>query len=42
MKETRRRYDGILDAVREAREAYAPFMTILRDPWTYLGHDLNP
>lgn len=42
MGETRRQYDGILDAVREAREAYEPFITSLKDQWTYLGHDLNP
>jgi chromosome segregation ATPase len=42
MAETRGQFDGILDAVREAREAYEPFMTSLKDQWTYLGHDLNP
>jgi uncharacterized coiled-coil DUF342 family protein len=42
MAETRGKFDGILDAVRDAREAYEPFMTSLKDQWTYLGHDLNP
>jgi hypothetical protein len=42
MKETRGQFDGILDAVGKAREAYEPFMTDLKDQWTYLGHDLNP
>ncbi len=42
MTETRAQFDGILEAVREAREAYEPFMTSLKDQWTYLGHDLNP
>jgi hypothetical protein len=42
MTEMRGQFDGILDAVREAREAYEPFMTSLKDQWTYLGHDLNP
>jgi hypothetical protein len=42
MTETRGQFDGILNAVREAREAYEPFMKDLKDQWTYLGHDLNP
>jgi len=42
MTETRSQFDGILDAVREAREAYEPFTTALKDQWTYLRHDLNP
>jgi F0F1-type ATP synthase membrane subunit b/b' len=42
MAETRGQFDGILDAVDEAREAYGPFMTSMKDQWTYLGHDLNP
>ncbi len=41
MTETRDQFDGILDSVREARKAYEPFMTGLKDQWTYLGHDLN-
>ncbi len=41
MTETRGQFDGILDSVRVAREAYEPFMTSLKDQWTYLGHDLN-
>jgi hypothetical protein len=42
MTETRSKYDGILEAVTAARDAYEPFMTGLKDQWTYLGHDLNP
>lgn len=42
MTETRGQFDGILESVRTAREAYEPFMTSLKDQWTYLGHDLNP
>jgi hypothetical protein len=42
MTETRAKYDGILEAVTTARDAYEPFMTSLKDQWTYLGHDLNP
>jgi hypothetical protein len=42
MTEMRGQFDGVLEAVREAREAYEPFMTSLKDQWTYLGHDLNP
>jgi chromosome segregation ATPase len=41
MTETRTRFDGVLDSVREARESYEPFMKSLNDQWTYLGHDLN-
>jgi len=41
MAETRGHFDGILDSVREARGAYEPFMTSMKDQWTYLGHDLN-
>ncbi len=41
MTETRRQFDGVLDSVRVAREAYEPFMKSLKDQWTYLGHDLN-
>lgn len=42
MKETREKYDGVLETVRTARDAYGPFMASLNDQWTYLGHDLNP
>lgn len=42
MTETRAQLDGIMAAVREAREAYEPFMTRMKDQWVYLGHDLNP
>ena len=41
MAETRAQFDGVLAAVGESREAYEPFMTSLKDQWTYLGHDLN-
>ena len=41
MAETRRQFDGVLAAVSKAREEYEPFMTNLKDQWTYLGHDLN-
>jgi ElaB/YqjD/DUF883 family membrane-anchored ribosome-binding protein len=41
MTETRAQFDGILDSVNEARGAYEPFMTNMKDQWTYLGHDLN-
>ena len=42
MAETRARFDGILAAANEARDAYEPFMANLKDQWTYLGSDLNP
>jgi hypothetical protein len=42
MAETRGKFDGILAAVGDARGAYEPFMSSLKDQWTYLGHDLNP
>ncbi|MGH9461235.1 MAG: DUF2959 family protein, partial [Vicinamibacteria bacterium] len=42
MAETRARFDGILSAATDAREAYEPFMVNLKDQWTYLGSDLNP
>jgi uncharacterized coiled-coil DUF342 family protein len=42
MAETRAKFDGVLSSVREAREAYEPFMKNMKDQWTYLGHDLNP
>lgn len=42
MKETRQRYDGILQAGREAGEAFRPFVTLLKDQIVFLGHDLNP
>lgn len=41
MAETRGQLNGVLDSVRQAREAYEPFMTSMKDQWTYLGHDLN-
>lgn len=42
MKETRERYDGILQAGRQAGEAFRPFVTQLKDQIVFLGHDLNP
>ena len=42
MKETRQRYDGILQAGREAGDAFRPFVTLLKDQIVFLGHDLNP
>ena len=41
MVETRGQFEGVLDSVDEAREAYEPFITSLKDQWTFLGHDLN-
>jgi hypothetical protein len=42
MKDTRKRYDGILAAASESREAFGPFVTQLKDQILFLGHDLNP
>jgi uncharacterized coiled-coil DUF342 family protein len=42
MAETRGHFEGILAAVRAAREVYESFITSMKDQWTYLGHDLNP
>ena len=41
MNDTRQRYDGILTAGREAGDAFAPFVTQLKDQILFLGHDLN-
>jgi hypothetical protein len=41
MRETKGHFDGVLAAVDQARGRYEPFITSLRDQWTYLGHDLN-
>jgi hypothetical protein len=42
MAETRGHFDGVLNAVSDARDQYEPFIASLKDQWTYLGHDLNP
>ncbi|HSF19551.1 MAG TPA: DUF2959 family protein [Vicinamibacteria bacterium] len=42
MAETRKHFDGVLNAVEQARGEYEPFISSLKDQWTYLGHDLNP
>lgn len=42
MGETRAKFDGILGTIGEARQAYEPFITSMKDQWVYLGHDLNP
>jgi hypothetical protein len=42
MGETRAQFDGILGTIGEARQAYEPFITSMKDQWTYLGNDLNP
>jgi uncharacterized coiled-coil DUF342 family protein len=42
MGETRAKFDGILGTIGEARAAYEPFITNMKDQWVYLGHDLNP
>jgi chromosome segregation ATPase len=41
MAETRGKFEGVLDSVREARGSHEPFMASMKDQWTYLGHDLN-
>ena len=42
MGETKAQFDGIHASIAEARQAYEPFITSVKDQWTYLGHDLNP
>lgn len=42
MGETKAKFDGIQGSIAEARQAYEPFITSVKDQWTYLGHDLNP
>ena len=42
MNDTRERYDGILTAGRETGDAFAPFVTQLKDQILFLGYDLNP
>ncbi len=42
MGETKAKFDGIHGSIAEARQAYEPFITSVKDQYTYLGHDLNP
>ncbi len=42
LRDSRARFDGIVDAGLRAAAAYEPFVARLRDQWNYLGHDLNP
>ena len=42
LRDSRARFDGIVEAGRRAAAAYEPFIGRLRDQWNYLGHDLNP
>lgn len=42
LRDSRARFDGIVEAGRRAAGAYEPFLGRLRDQWNYLGHDLNP
>ncbi len=42
MGETKAKFDGIQGSIAEARQAYEPFITSVKDQYTYLGHDLNP
>ncbi|MBP7589118.1 MAG: DUF2959 family protein [Thermoanaerobaculia bacterium] len=42
LRDSRARFDGIVEAGRRAAQAYEPFLGRLRDQWNYLGHDLNP
>lgn len=42
LRDSRARFDGIIDAGLRAASAYEPFIGRLRDQWNYLGHDLNP
>jgi hypothetical protein len=42
LRDSRARFDGIVEAGRRAAAAYEPLIGRLRDQWNYLGHDLNP
>ena len=42
LRDSRGRFDGIVEAGLRAASAYEPFVARLRDQWNYLGHDLNP
>jgi hypothetical protein len=41
LRDSRARFDGIVEAGLRAAQAYEPFVGRLRDQWNYLGHDLN-
>ena len=42
LRDSKARFDAIVDAGLRAAAAYEPFVARLRDQWNYLGHDLNP
>ena len=42
LRDSRARFDGIVEAGQRAAAVYEPFIGRLRDQWNYLGHDLNP
>lgn len=42
LRDSRARFNGIIQAGLDAAAAYEPFMGRLRDQWNYLTHDLNP
>ncbi len=42
LRDSRARFDGIIQAGLDAAAAYEPFIGRLRDQWNYLTHDLNP
>ncbi|MEO7793482.1 MAG: DUF2959 family protein [Thermoanaerobaculia bacterium] len=42
LRDSKSRFDGVLETGRLASDQYKPFLGSLRDQWTYLGHDLNP
>jgi len=42
LRDSRSRFDGIIQAGLDAAAAYEPFIGRLRDQWNYLTHDLNP
>lgn len=41
LRDSRDRFDGIIQAGLDAAATWAPFLGRLRDQWNYLGHDLN-
>jgi hypothetical protein len=41
LRDSKARFDGIVEAGLRAAAAYEPFLSRLRDQWNYLGHDLN-
>jgi hypothetical protein len=42
LNDTRKRYEGILEAAGKAGDAFDPFVSNLKDQILFLGHDLNP